>query len=75
MNQEIKNVLETITKNGYEAYIIGGYPRDYYLGRQTEDYDITTSATPEDLKKIFQEVDETDIQYGLVALEQNKKHF
>lgn len=46
----ITNVLET---NGFPAYLVGGCVRDFYLGRVPKDWDITTSATPEEIQKIF----------------------
>lgn len=53
MQKEIKDILTKINNNGYEAYIIGGYVRDKYLGKNSLDVDICTSAKYEDLKKIF----------------------
>ncbi len=46
----ITNVLET---NGFPAYLVGGCVRDFYLGRTPKDWDITTSATPEEIQNIF----------------------
>ena len=46
-------VLKEIEKNGFKAYIVGGYARDLYLNRKSYDVDICTSATPMDLRKIF----------------------
>ena len=48
-----KEVLELIENNGYEAYLVGGYPRDYLLNMETEDFDICTSAKKEVLEEIF----------------------
>ena len=45
--------LKKIEKEGFEAYIVGGYVRDYLLGYKTTDVDITTSATPKNVCKIF----------------------
>ena len=53
MNKLIKNTLEAIEQNGYEAYIIGGYVRDYLLHKNSYDVDICTNATPKELVKIF----------------------
>lgn len=68
MNTELLKLLNKITDAGYEAYLVGGYPRDLYLKRTTTDYDVTTSATPEELKKIFPNVDDKDSKYGKVTL-------
>lgn len=66
MKKAVYELLEEIEKNGYQAYLIGGYPRDFYLGRETNDYDIGTNATPEEIKKIFKEVLEEN--YGSLKI-------
>lgn len=53
MDKIIKKVLNKIEKNGYEAYIVGGYVRDLLLKKTTYDIDICTNAVPKELKKIF----------------------
>lgn len=53
MEKIIKNVLNTIEKNGFEAYIVGGYVRDFLLNKKTYDVDICTNALPKDLKNLF----------------------
>ncbi len=68
MDITLIEVLNKITKAGYEAYVVGGYPRDFYLGRKTTDYDVTTNATPEDLKKIFPDLDDKYSEYGKVIV-------
>lgn len=45
--------LKKLEENGYEAYIVGGYVRDYLEGITTNDIDITTSARPQDISRIF----------------------
>jgi len=50
---EIKNVLETLEKDGFEAYLVGGCVRDLVMGRVPKDWDITTNATPEQIIKLF----------------------
>ena len=52
----IFEVLKILNDNGYEAYFVGGYPRDLYMNKATIDYDITTSATPKEIKEIFKDV-------------------
>ena len=46
-------ILSTLNENGYEAYIVGGAVRDLYLGIEPKDYDIATSAEPQQVKKVF----------------------
>lgn len=63
--KEIKIALDMLTQNHYEAYIVGGAVRDYLLKQNPSDYDITTSATPEEIMEIFQ---------GYQMLDQGLKH-
>ncbi len=53
MNTEIKQVLEKIENNGFEAYIVGGFVRDYLLCHESSDIDIATSALPKDIQTMF----------------------
>lgn len=53
MDKIIKSVLKKIEDNGFSAYIVGGYVRDYLLGIQSNDIDICTNALPKDLHKLF----------------------
>lgn len=53
MNNIVKEVLEKIESFGYQAYLIGGYTRDFLLEKDNDDYDICTSAKREDLEEIF----------------------
>ena len=60
---EIIDVLDKILENGFEAYLVGGFVRDFLLHRNTNDFDIATNALPSDLVKIFGPSYKT-IQYG-----------
>ena len=53
MERTIKKVLNAIEKNGFEAYIVGGYVRDLMLNKISWDVDICTNALPKDLVKLF----------------------
>lgn len=66
MNEKIKNILKKLNDKGYEAYVIGGFVRDYIIGRETYDVDIATSATPKEVKEIFELVNSNDENYGHV---------
>ncbi len=68
MNEVALKLLKRINGNGYLAYLVGGYPRDIYLGRNTLDYDICTNATPKDLKNIFGNLILPNEQYGSITL-------
>ncbi len=49
----IKAIIETLQNAGYEAYVVGGAIRDLMLEREPKDYDISTSASPEDIREVF----------------------
>lgn len=61
-------ILKEIEKHGFEAYIVGGYPRDYYLEKESLDVDICTNATPKDLMSIFPNANLDNEEYGTVSL-------
>lgn len=61
-------ILQQLNKHGYEAYIVGGCMRDSLLGKQPNDWDITTSAKPEEVKAIFHRTIDTGIQHGTVTV-------
>lgn len=73
MKKIIYDVLNKIENVGFEAYLVGGYPRDFYLNKISNDYDICTNATPEDLKNIFSEVIEEN--YGSLKILYEKEIF
>lgn len=61
-------IIEQLNKHGYEAYIVGGCVRDSILGKNPNDWDITTSATPQQVKQIFKRTVDTGIQHGTVTV-------
>ena len=61
-------ILNTLNENGYEAYIVGGCVRDSILGRIPQDWDITTSALPEETKALFDHTFDTGIQHGTITV-------
>ena len=62
------DILKIFNRNGYEAYFVGGCVRDYLLGEEFSDIDITTNAFPEEVKKIFRKSIDTGIQHGTVTI-------
>ena len=65
---KVKYIISKLEENGYEAYAVGGCVRDSVLGRVPEDWDITTSATPEEVKKLFKATIDTGLQHGTVTV-------
>lgn len=61
-------IINELMNNGYEAYAVGGCIRDSILGKEPEDWDITTSANPLEVKKIFRRTVDTGIQHGTVTV-------
>jgi len=70
ISYEARLALRLLEENGFEAYLVGGCVRDYILKRPFNDYDITTSATPDEVKKVFYKfrVIETGIKHGTVTV-------
>ncbi|MFA6295271.1 MAG: HD domain-containing protein [Candidatus Paceibacterota bacterium] len=64
---EIVNVIETIERGGFQAYLVGGCVRDLFLGRTPKDWDITTNAKPEQIQKLFPKTVYENI-FGTVAV-------
>lgn len=73
--KEVKSIIETLENEGYEAYAVGGCIRDALLGRQAKDWDITTDAVPQEIKRIFPVTIDTGIAHGTVTVRKNKKSF
>lgn len=61
-------IIEQLNIHGFEAYVVGGCVRDSLLFRTPEDWDITTSAKPEQVKEIFSRTVDTGIQHGTVTV-------
>lgn len=68
--KQVVTALKLLEASGYEAYIVGGCVRDYIMGIEPHDYDITTSALPEETKQVFKryKVIETGIKHGTVTV-------
>ena len=66
------SVLKRLENSGFKAYIVGGFVRDYLLNRKSVDVDITTNATPQQIKEIFPESFVPNEIYGSITVIQNK---
>ncbi len=73
--EKAEYIIKTITAAGFEAYVVGGCVRDSILGREPEDWDITTSAKPEQVKALFARTIDTGIQHGTVTVMLEKEGF
>ena len=70
-----EKILRILEENGYEAYVVGGCVRDSILGRRPDDWDITTSASPEQVKGLFRKTVDTGLQHGTVTVLMDKEGF
>lgn len=73
--EKVKQIITTIQAAGFEAYAVGGCVRDSLLGRIPDDWDITTSAKPEQIKALFARTIDTGIQHGTVTVMLDKEGF
>lgn len=75
MNKNAKVILENLIQAGHEAYLVGGCVRDTLLNRPVKDIDITTSATPEEVMRIFPNNIPTGLQHGTVTVKMDSELF
>ncbi len=73
--EKAEQILQVLHKNGYEAYVVGGCVRDSILRREPEDWDVTTSASPEQVKALFPRTVDTGIEHGTVTVLMDGEHF
>jgi poly(A) polymerase len=62
------SIVQTLRQRGFQAYLVGGCVRDLLLGREPKDYDVATSATPEQVMSIFPETYAVGAQFGVVLV-------
>lgn len=73
--EKVAFIINTIEEAGYEAYAVGGCVRDSILGRIPDDWDITTSAKPEEVKALFRRTIDTGLQHGTVTVMLDKEGY
>ncbi|MDO5426170.1 MAG: CCA tRNA nucleotidyltransferase [Eubacteriales bacterium] len=66
--KQVARIIRTLEDNGFEAFAVGGCVRDSVLGRTPNDWDITTSALPLEIKGLFKRTIDTGIQHGTVTV-------
>ncbi|MBR6916886.1 MAG: HD domain-containing protein [Clostridia bacterium] len=68
--ENVLSILERLDNAGYPAYLVGGCVRDSIIGREVSDYDVTTSAPPDEVERVFSDlrVIETGIKHGTVTV-------
>lgn len=66
--EKIEKVLGKLCQNGFEAYIVGGCVRDMLMGATPHDFDVTTSAKPEEVVSLFEKTVPTGIKHGTITV-------
>lgn len=73
--EQVKWIIEQLNVNGFEAFAVGGCVRDMLLHREPEDWDLTTNAKPEEVKRVFKKTVDTGIEHGTVTVLKNGKGY
>lgn len=73
--EAVRDVCQTIHRAGHGAWIVGGCVRDLLLGRPVADWDVCTSARPEQVQKLFRHVIPTGIKHGTVTVVLDRVHY
>ena len=68
--REIRLVIERLENSGFEAFLVGGALRDALLGREANDFDVTTSALPSEMQRVFSDFKtiETGLKHGTLTV-------
>ena len=72
LKEDVLNILSRLRREGYESFVAGGAVRDLLMGNAPHDYDIATSARPEEVKRIFEKTIDTGLKHGTVTVVYNK---
>lgn len=75
MPEKVEYIIRQLMKHGHEAYAVGGCIRDSILEKEPEDWDVTTSASPSQIKEIFSRTVDTGILHGTVTILLEKESF
>ena len=73
--ENAEKIIDILMSHGYEAYVVGGCVRDSILNKKPMDWDITTSASPIEIKELFQRTVDTGIQHGTVTVLMGKEAY
>lgn len=75
IKQYAVQIVQTLQKHGYKAFLAGGCVRDMIMGKESFDYDIATDAMPHDVIRIFQKTIPVGIQFGVVIVVKEGHNF
>jgi len=68
-----RRIIENLRRAGYSAYLVGGCVRDLLLGCEPKDYDVATSARPDDLLRLFPRADRVGAHFGVVLVREGRE--
>ncbi|MBP5181959.1 MAG: hypothetical protein J6331_02910, partial [Lentisphaeria bacterium] len=69
------SIVQRLRENGFDAFLVGGCVRDMVMGRTPSDFDITTSATPEEVQKIFPRCIGVGASFGVMVVAEEEMQF
>ncbi len=72
---DVKKIISALNSQGFQGYAVGGCVRDFLMNIPPHDYDITTNAKPEQVKRLFSHTVDTGIQHGTVTVILNKTNY
>jgi poly(A) polymerase len=70
-----REIVHALRRHGHSAYLVGGCVRDLLLGKEPEDYDVATSATPDQVQSYFEQTYPVGAQFGVILVEIGNKDF
>lgn len=76
--QDVKDILNLLHYHNFEAYIVGGCVRDLLLHKEPKDYDITTDATPTQIKRVFEKyelINNNGEKHGTITVRYNQENY
>jgi putative nucleotidyltransferase with HDIG domain len=73
--QFVRSVVDRLRTSGHQAYIVGGAIRDLCMHRAAADWDVATSAIPEEIQSIFREIKKFSLKQGTVTLVHSARHY
>src|SRR6266550_4382319 len=73
---EVLKIAQTLEDSGFETWCVGGAIRDNLLGLENHDFDLTTAAPPEEVRKLFKRTVPVGVEHGTIAVldQQNRQH-
>ena len=75
INSNLRQVMSILNENGYEAYLVGGAVRSFLMGKEIQDYDITTNASADQIEKIFEKSIPTGKEFGTITVLFNSEEY